>query len=171
MCEVKFFFSKGSSRVDSQARLCRVESRFGSIERCAVTESLGALDSHCGRFRWSRAVRAMSVVAVRTSLATLDPTVEPRITGGRGSFAAALDGALSKEPVWLLETFGIFPNGSPVSRRLFARSNPGRKRVGPVAVSLSSRVRGAEVSIFVNGAKLVCATELRVLLDALERDV
>jgi hypothetical protein len=105
---------------------------------------------------------------VRSSLASFDPTIEPRLLGGKGSTAAALDGALSKEPAWVLSSFGVFPNGMPVSRRLFARSNPGRKRLGPVAISLASKVKGGDVGIYVNGKLLQADGELREVLEELE---
>lgn len=110
----------------------------------------------------------MSILMVRSSLAYFDSTVEPRIDGGKGSIAATLDGALSKEPAWLVKVFGVFPNGMPVSRRLFARSNPGRKRLGPVAISLAGKLKGEDVAIYVNGRLIQEQGELKVVLNELE---
>lgn len=168
MCELNLYFVQEGTKQAHRVRLCKIHSRFGNIEGSAVSESLGVVHLDAGTFRWSRAVRAMSVVAVRAALATVDPAIEPRLEGERGSLAASLDGALSKEPRWLLEAFGVFPNGTGVGRRIFARSNPGLKRVGPVAIALASRVRGEEVSIFLNGVRLVLYRDLRALLEALE---
>jgi hypothetical protein len=110
----------------------------------------------------------MSILMVRSLLARFDSTVEPRLSGGPGSIAATLDGALSKEPAWLIDSFGVFPSGMPVSRRLFARSNPGRKRLGPVAVSLVGRVKREDIAIYLNGRLVVESAELRSVLEALE---
>lgn len=168
MCEVKLYFSKVDAKGRCHARLLAIEIRFGTIERRAVTESLASSRGDLGTFRWSRAVRAMSCLMIRSSLVSLDPSVEPRLSGGQGTLAASLDGALSKEPTWLREVFGVFPSGSPVSRRLFARSNPGRKRPGPVAVALAPRVNGADIRIYLNGVRLVSQGRLYELLGCLE---
>ena len=149
-------------------RLYKIESRFGAIERRAVSELLAASQDNVGTFRWSRAVRAMSALMVRSLLACLDGTIEPRLSGGQGSLASSLDGALSKEPVWLLDTFGRFPGGFPVSRRLFMRSNPGRKRAGPVAVSLGSRVKAGDIAVYLDGMRIVRHGRLQALLADLE---
>lgn len=164
MCEVKLYFSRSGSSI----RLSKIESRFGPVVACAMSESLALSQKMSGTFRWSRGVRAMSILMLRSFLACLDSTVEPRLSGGSGSIAATLDSALSKEPAWLIDSFGVFPGGMPVSRRLFARSNPGRKRIGPVAVSLVGRVKGEDVEIYVNGRLLVECCELRSILAELE---
>ena len=113
-------------------------------------------------------MRAFSILVLRSILAPLDSSIEPRLYGGKGSIAAALDGVLSKEPMWLLDAFGVFPNGSPVHRRLFARSNPGRKRLGPVAVSLAPRIKSSEIFIYLDGIECSTLQEFQKLLRELE---
>jgi len=165
MCELRLHFSRSRTSL----RLYKIESQFGDISRCSVVSEVGATRDSIGRFRWSRGVRALSILALRAVLARHDPTIEPRLYGGRGSIAASLDGVLSKEPAWLLDTFGLFPNGTPVHRRLFARSNPGQKRVGPVAVSLARRVDAADIGIFLDGEVCSDPSSLRLMMRDLER--
>lgn len=106
----------------------------------------------------------MSILFVRLALSTLDTNVEVRIEGGRGSMAASLDGVLSQEPEWFVQMFGLRTQGTPRCRRLFARSNPGRKRCGPVAVSLSQRIKRESVRIFLNDTHVVDKHSLEQML-------
>jgi len=60
-----------------------------------------------------------------------NPEGGPDLLGDRVYPAASFDAALAKQPLWLVEMFGAYSNGAPVSRRLFVRSNPGFRRGGP----------------------------------------
>ena len=64
------------------------------------------------------------------------------LQGGTGSLAASLDYAISKEPNWLTEMFGVDVTGRPVASRIFKRSNSGRKLPGPVTIALNPSVIG-----------------------------
>ena len=164
MDEVRLYFTTG--RV---LRLFRIECIAGSARHVAVVSGSRAGGDGVGVFRWSRGVKVVSILFVRLALATVDSSIEPRIEGGRGSLAASLDGVLSQEPMWLVEMFGVVNKTNPRCRRFFVRSNPGRKRCGPVAVSISHRVRSEHVRIFLNNTpasdKLSLERILKHLLD------
>ncbi len=163
MVHVKLYFTSGE-----ELRLYRVESRYGSVHRISFNGDHRERGEGAGFFPWSRGVRAMSAVVVRAVVSSCVPGVDPYVKGGRGSLAASLDGALSKEPHWLLDCFGVLDNGAPVSRRLFTRSNPGRKRMGPVAVALASRVPRDNVALVLNGEPVDSQSALLRLLEVLE---
>lgn len=166
MCELRLHFTTRRGT----PRLHKIESHFGGIYRCSVGGEFGGTPPAIGKFRWSRGVRALSILVLRSLVASFDSSIEPMLIGGRGSIAASLDSVLSKEPSWLLDTFGVFPNGTPVHRRFFARSNPGRKRLGPVAVSLARRVEIGSVTVLCDGTRRSTPAELCALLRQLERE-
>lgn len=92
-----------------------------------------------GSFQWTKAVKAVAILAIRAKISQLSNAVmNPFISGEASSLAASLDYAIQKEPAWVLDIFGVDSNGTALVRRVFHRSNPGRKRVGPVAVSWNS---------------------------------
>jgi hypothetical protein len=90
-----------------------------------------------GSFHWSIAVRALAVLAIRTFMASRGHPCDPILVGDKGSYAASLDYAISKETNWLIDVFGVSDGDVPNFRRVFKRTNSGRKRSGPVAVSLA----------------------------------
>jgi len=89
----------------------------------------------CGSFEWSRGVRAMALLMVNAL--QLKGHTEADLVGGTGSLAASLDYALDKQPAWMSEIFGVDSSGNSLLRRIVLRSNPGRKRRGPVALSVN----------------------------------
>ena len=94
----------------------------------------------------------------------------PILTGDKGSLAAALDHALVKAPLWLADMFGSDENGKPLFRRFVFITNPGRKRPGPVSISLTPRfLEETHISIFLEGKELVGHTEVTALLSKLEQ--
>ena len=142
MDEVRLYFSSG--RV---IRLFRIESIFGVTRHVAATRGAGISEEGIGGFRWTRGVKVVSILFVRLALATLD----------------------SSEPLWLVEMFGLV-NNKPRYRHIFVRSNPGRKRYGPVAVSLSQRLRGENIRIFLNNSPVLGTPALeRILLQLMEQ--
>jgi hypothetical protein len=87
------------------------------------------------------AVQALSVLLLRAAAegAASLTTGLPLLEGDRGSLASSLDAAIYKQVAWL-DVFGFTPKGNPVSRRVFLRCNPGRRRPGPVMVDLNTHV-------------------------------
>jgi hypothetical protein len=97
-------------------------------------------------------------------MAALGHPSDPLLVGERGSFAASLDYAISKETHWLVDIFGLSEGEVPHFRRIFKRTNTGRKRSGPVAVSLSrSFLHAGAISIRLNSQELVTIDELEAL--------
>ena len=126
-----------------------------------------------GNFRWSSGVRALALLMIRHAL-VLDKRrnggkelCEPAaIEGGEHSLAASLDYALSKQPLWLQDMFGVSPQGGQLARLLFRRINPDRKRPGPVVIFIANK--DFDVSVEVNGGKIHDVSNLRLLQERLE---
>lgn len=146
--------------VDSEG--CRVRCSRGSFNTVAS-------GGHLRTFSWTRAVRALSILALRTYLARHDSSIAPLISGVRGSLAASLDYSLSKEPQWLLDMFGVDSTGRARARKFIRRENPERKRPGPVTISFCAGLRqDACFSFYLDNCRLSPA-EARVLLLNLEQ--
>ncbi|MCB0344147.1 MAG: hypothetical protein KDD66_03485 [Bdellovibrionales bacterium] len=107
-----------------------------SAPMLAVSGTPGAASERSsGVFRWGGAVLALTQLLVRSKLSSSPYVLE----GSAGSLASSLDAALSKPPNWLLDMFGIDSHGNSLASKLFNRSNPERKRPGPVGVALNPR--------------------------------
>lgn len=103
-----------------------------------------------GSFQWTSAVRALALLAVRTASNPSDALLR----GLGNSLAASLDYAISKQPMWLTEMFGCDQQGISLARRLILRTNPERKRPGPVTLGINqSYLPASHITIFVNGAR------------------
>lgn len=159
MTRLCLFFSGGR-----RPKLYRTEFWIG--DECFVTVRGASSDASgkIGAFQWTKGVRALSLLAVITTLAKYDRTIAPRLEGARSSPAAWLDGVLSKEPVWIIHMFGKHVGGAPAVRRLFARSNPGGKRPGAVAVSFAPSILYGLIEVFLDGKRLEGTENLQVLL-------
>ena len=91
-----------------------------------------------GCFRWSTAVRALLLLLFQQRAAELTNCTAPAsIQGQSGSLAASLDYALSKQPLWIIDFFGLKENGDALARQIISRVNAERKRPGPVILRLS----------------------------------
>jgi hypothetical protein len=92
-----------------------------------------------GSFQWTTAVKALAVLSLKTALAKARGlSAGHRLVGHKGSLAASLDYAVSKQPGWLTEMFGVDSLGISMLRRLVMRTNPERKRPGPVVLCFSN---------------------------------
>jgi hypothetical protein len=149
--------------------LFQTEFVYGLSKAICVRGKTGGAFTGRGSFHWSSAVRGMCLLAIKTCMASHGYDEDPVIFGEQGSLAASLDYALSKETVWLVEIFGTNDEESPNFRRLFKRTNSGRKRLGPVAVSLSKSLqeKGA-IEVILNGSALTAEEEFRGLLSTLQ---
>lgn len=113
-------------------------------------------------FTWSSAVRGL------VGLILMQRCSEEQVwlTGERGSLAAALDSALSKQPGWICELFGIDVKGNTRARRLILRENPERKRPGPVSLSFHHRLLSSgNIAIIVDGKPCDDSNEVLSLRD------
>ncbi len=120
--------------------LFQTEFVLGSTRCSAVRGKTGGAFAGHGSFHWSIAVRALAVLAIKTSLAARGSPCEPLLVGEKGSLAASLDYAISKETHWLVDVFGVSDGRNPNFKKVFKRTNSGRKRIGPVAISLSRQL-------------------------------
>lgn len=118
-----------------------------------------------GSFQWTKAVRAISVLSVKAKLfARADCNLCAIIEGENASLASALDYAMDKQPMWLIDMFGADGSGRSISKRLFNRTNPGRKRYGPTAISWNSKfIPQDAIRIFLNDKELHHILELKNL--------
>jgi hypothetical protein len=81
------------------------------------------------------------------------------LRGFANSLAASLDYAISKQPLWLTEMFGCDQQGISLGRGLILRTNPERKRPGPVTLGINQAyIPTSQVSIFVDGKR--CTSEM-----------
>ena len=124
-----------------------------------------------GTFQWTSAVKALSVLAMRSKAAALQAEPAPfALEGFRSSLASSLDFALSKQTTWLVEMFGYDATEQPLLKRLFLRSNPNLKRPGPVGVALNpSRLTATDIEIVLQGATVNTASQLLALAEEIER--
>jgi hypothetical protein len=117
--------------------------------RTSVRGKSGGALRAAGSFQWTSAVRALALLAVRTASTPSDALLR----GLGNSLAASLDYAISKQPMWLTEMFGCDQQGISLARRLILRTNPERKRPGPVTLGINqSFLPASQITIFVNGA-------------------
>lgn len=95
-----------------------------------------------GAFQWSAAVKAMSLLFVRTAIAyrTREGTPDT-LSGTSRSWAASLDMAIAKgaDVSWLAEIFGTQSDGDTVAKKLFVRTNSHRRTAPsePVVIRLN----------------------------------
>ena len=113
-------------------------SLLSTTIRCVRGKSAGAFDG-CGSFQWTKAVKAIAAIFLLTQQSRLTAGKQSRgsIAGHKGSLAASLDYALDKQPLWLVDMFGIDSRGTALVKRMLRRSNPGRKRAGPATLALN----------------------------------
>ena len=160
----------------SNPELNHTEFGYSSYERPLATvrgRNSGALQGY-GTFQWTRAVKAITILLLNAKADSLDnEVVRPCATlvGSSGSLAASLDYALYKQPMWLLDMFGVDSHGHPLARKLFLRNNPGQKRPGPTAVALNPKALPAPaISISWENRILNSTEEIRKLLLNLEEE-
>lgn len=147
--------------------------RPGAEPICSCRGAVSANQSTVNLFRWSSAVHALSILCVtsRRIYSKHDSTSIASIQGEKGSPAASLDYAISKQTNWLLDMFGWENSSSATIQRLFIRKNPERKRPGPVEISFNnSLITGRDITIKINGDIVDDESELlsieMTLLDA-----
>jgi hypothetical protein len=145
----------------------RFKSKSAAAPAVAVRGKTSGAFSRAGTFQWTSAVRALCILCVKSVIAYQlgEKRSAGTVTGYRGSLAASLDYAISKQPTWLTEMCGIGSDGQPNSRHLFVRSNPERKRPGPVIVSLNDSVLPpTAIHVVLNGEPIITQERLQRLL-------
>lgn len=140
-------------------------------QRATRGKTEGALDAD-GSFQWTSAVQALTILLLRTvALAQTSQHEEtglPSIAGEQGTGAAALDYAIARGAQWICEMFGWDSHGQAIAKRLFLRSNPERKRPGPVIIRLNPHaLHPMRLTMMVDGKRVTDAVELLRLADRL----
>ena len=132
-------------------------------------KSNGAFGSF-GSFQWTRAVKALSYLVLLTLRSSPEEhSAPPMLIGGVDSLAASLDYAIDKQPLWLIDMFGLDSFGNPLICRLLRRSNPGRKRPGPVALAVNlNLLPSSSCVIRWDGRLLSSSEEISELMDAID---
>lgn len=128
---------------DRQIELIKTTFKSPSIanEVCAIRGKTAGAFASCATFQWTAAVQALSILLLKAVIRDKNGcrTFEPLLEGGKGTIASSLDAALYKQNSWL-ELFGSTASGDLLSRRIITRTNPGRKRFGPVMISLNQKL-------------------------------
>lgn len=135
---------------DRNAHYLSVRGKYDGAFRGATT------------FSWTRGVKALSIFFLQSRLASeASMAASALLHGEAGSVAASLDYALARNSEWLIRFFGSDVNGNARARRLVLRSNPERKRPGPVVLRLNERKLNPErIVIFLDGRQLDSVDEL-----------
>lgn len=119
-----------------------------SEPRRTIRGKTGGAFRYAGSFQWTSAVKALSLLVTKTAMNPQNCTIQ----GLGGSLAASLDYALSKQPVWLSEMFGCDQQGISFARRLVLRTNPERKRPGPVVLGVNHvYMPVSSIEVYVDG--------------------
>ena len=138
-----------------------------SIERTCSRGKTGGAQKKNGSFQWTPAVQALAIFFLQAASESAAEKVALR--GFYGSPATSLDFAINKQPVWLLDMFGVTTNGTCLVNRIISRTNPGSKRPGPVELSLNESVLPSEhIEIYVNGSRVIESASLRKLSRTIE---
>ena len=147
-------------------------SLLTTTQICVRGKSAGAFDG-CGSFQWTKAVKAISAIFLLAHKAQFIGASRHKmsIAGQRGSLAASLDYALDKQPLWLVDMFGIDSRGMAIVKRLLRRSNPGRKRAGPATLALNEGFLNSScIEICWDSGKGCSYTDIDVILGNLLRE-
>jgi hypothetical protein len=165
MFKITLTFCSGSA-----FELLRVDCSMGNeAPRTCVRGKTGGAYGSVGTFQWSSAVRATACLFLKTKLLDESDRVEPVLSGGAKSLAASLDYALTKQPGWILDMFGVSAAGKTYARRLFRVTNSHRKRGGPVAISPNPHLCHHDCVEVVLDGKVIEAPELlRTMLNSIE---
>jgi len=140
----------------------------GATLTCVRGKTSGAYRG-VGTFQWSSAVRGMACLFLQAKLVDDASRFEPMLRGGAKSLAASLDYALTKQPAWIVDMFGVSAGGNSLAKRLCNVTNSHRKRGGDVCVSLNPRVCPPNcVEVVLDGRVVDTPEILRTMLASIE---
>ena len=112
-------------------------------------------------FQWTPAVKALAVFLLKNVAS--EEGAKPKLEGTESSLASSLDYALSKQPQWTFDVFGRDKRGKTLLRKLIRRTNPERKRPGPVILELNeANISAKNIQILSDNNKV---TEKEKILD------
>ncbi len=165
MFKIRLVFCSGTA-----IELIRVDCSNGQSGplTCVRGKTSGAYRG-VGTFHWSSGVRAVASLFLRALLIDETTSREPMLSGGAKSLAASLDYAITKQPSWIVDMFGVSSNGRTQARRLFRVTNSHRKRGGPVSVSLNIQVCPKRcIEVLLDGKVIDCPEMLLTMLKTIE---
>lgn len=113
------------------------DGETSSVARCQ--RGTTTLRHNSGSFTWSQGVQGLVDLFLAVKIAALDSR-QGSILGERGSLAASLDFSIAKNGQWLADMFGVYSDGSLRARRILRRTNPERKRPGPVEIFINPAI-------------------------------
>lgn len=158
---------------EGRVELTKTAFRSPLIDATVVAvrgKTSGAFNTHA-TFQWTSAVQALSTLMLKAVLRERLslPKDEPLLEGGKGTMAASLDASIYKQNAWL-DLFGANIRGDSLSRRILARSNPGRRRCGPVMISLNEKLLPASaVVIMLDNQRIDDEVSISRCLGAIEK--
>jgi hypothetical protein len=153
--------------VDVQLVEARLLDRATGVERLTVRGKTAGAMRDAGTFQWTSAVRGLCILLAKVKMIKVlgGEHKTANILGYQGSLAASLDYAITKQPVWIRDMFGTDAGGNTLAQRLIARTNPNRKRPGPVVLGLNERaVSAADITIIWNDRVVDSVESLKTLL-------
>jgi hypothetical protein len=138
---------------------------------CVRGKTAGAIRG-AGTFQWTSAVKALALILCKVAAQKFESEIAPvSISGQNRSLASSLDYAISKQPAWLIEMFGVDSCSNTFLRRVLHRSNPERKLPGPVIISVNPKViTHNNLECWWDGKLLDTKSELMKLIALLESD-
>lgn len=157
-------FAGGSDVELVEARLVDAAMR---AQRVTVRGKTSGAIRDAGTFQWTSAVRGLCILFLKAKMieALGAERNQANIAGYRGSVAASLDYAITKQPIWIRDMFGTDSNGNTMAQRLISRTNPNRKRPGPVILALNERgLSVVDIAIIWNGKTVATVESLKTLL-------
>jgi ABC-type sugar transport system substrate-binding protein len=164
MASISLYFASGGSSISL------VGTRFFGLNlehprqsiRGRNTPSIPIRD--IGTFSWTSAVKALAILFVNHALAKFEHPSSGYLKGEAGSLATSLDFCIAKQPMWLVEMFGVDASGSANIRRILRRLNPERKRPGPVEVHVDSSILSPkDVTVYLDDQRVDQETQLRLI--------
>ena len=161
-CELQF-----AGTADVQLVEVRYDDPATPNQRITVRGKTAGAFGNAGTFQWTSAVRGLCILLTKAKMTQLLEGDGARgfIFGLQGSLAASLDYAITKQPVWIRDMFGSDANGNSMAQRLISRTNPNRKRPGPVVLSVNERALPvANIAIVWNNRRVDSVEMLRSLL-------
>lgn len=116
-----------------------------------------------GSFQWTPAVQGLALLLVHARRSWQAEGRGAPIKGLKGSPAAALDYAIDKVPVWMVDMLGSDAHGRSLIHRLIHRTNANRKRPGPVVLGINERFMNCgKITIYCDD-KIADASQLEAL--------
>lgn len=165
MASIELYFIEGKS-----PELQRIRFSHPSLEAPILSVRGKSEGAYLGTksFQWTPAVRALAIFFLRAKARFLS-LEQPLLSGEAGSPAASLDYALSKQTSWLFEMFGWNEDGQSLAKTFILRTNPNRKRPGPVSLSLCTHAFCVDdVQIFVDEREIDDCGILEVVANQIE---